>query len=444
MPEALADADLIGPDLGFFSSSPQLNDGFAWAVKRSLEWVRTDPAELPSYWAGLTDRPLFYSRDVAHQLLAGHLLGLDEQNFAMMRTFAASATPARGYYPLWSFTFTGEPGAIDYNSDDDFVREIPAVYELVEKALEQYLWTSDRRWIQDPDLARFRRTTVREFTAEHDVLGLGIGGATGTGDIFRALASYNEQHRGDHPLIAADGIATQWAALEAISSILGPATLAGVVDDDGLVAEASAAADRIAHMFAQDWWNESDNRFAAGRTADQYDTGLRWEASWFPALKGLLPSGARAEAHLQFLAERIRATPPFNIESATYLPEVFSAYHWDAEAMHWIEYLIASRADYPEVPFTVVSHLAVGLFGLRPTGPWAIETDSHLPSDQDWAAAENVPVGRHLIDIHSQGRHTTTITLREGNRPLRWRARFGTTHEDAILEPGTTKTLTSP
>src|SRR5207237_1344368 len=276
MPDALAHADLIGPELQFFSSSPQLNDGFAWAVDRSLEGVRTDPAELPSYWAGLTDRPLFYSRDVAHQLLAGHLLGLDEQNLAMMRTFAASATPARGYYPLWSFTFTGEPGAIDYNSDDHFVREIPAVYELVEKALEQYLWTGDPRWIQDPDLARFRRTTVREFTAKQDVLGLGLSGEAGTGDLFLGLASYNEQHRGDHPLIAGDGVATQWAALEAISSILGPATVAGVSEDDGLVAEARAAADRIAHLFAQDWWSERDNRFASGRTAEHYDTGLRW------------------------------------------------------------------------------------------------------------------------------------------------------------------------
>src|SRR3954463_10119797 len=130
-----ADAGPLRPDLRFTSSSPRLNDGFAWAVKRSFEWVRTDPAELPSYWAGLTDRPLFYSRDITHQLLGAHLLGLDEQNLAMMRTFAASATPARRYYPLWSFTFSGEPGAIDYNSDDDFVREIPAAYELVEKAL---------------------------------------------------------------------------------------------------------------------------------------------------------------------------------------------------------------------------------------------------------------------------------------------------------------------
>jgi hypothetical protein len=443
MPETRRGAGLIRPDLGFLSSSPSLNEGFEWAVKRSLEWVRTDPAELPSYWAGLTDRPLFYSRDIAHQLLGAHLLGLDEQNLAMMRTFAASATPARRYYPLWSFTFTGQPGAIDYNSDEHFVREIPAVYELVEKALEQYLWSGDRRWIQDPDLARFRRTTVREFTAEHDVLGLGLAGETGTGDLFRGLASYNEQHRGDHPLIAADGVATQWAALEAISTIFGPAVVAGVAEDDSLVAEARAAADRIAHMFAREWWSENDNRFASGRTADQYDTGLAWEPSWYPALKGLLPSGPRAEAHLQFLAEQLRATPPVNIEGATYLPEVFSAYHHDAEAMHWIEYLIASRADYPEVPFTVVSHLTVGLAGLRPTGQDAIETDSHLPSDQDWATAENVPVGPQRIDIHTRGRQETRIALRKGPHPLRWRARFGNNAQDTIIAPGETKVLTA-
>ena len=432
---------LARPDLRFSSSSPSLNDGFKWAVDRSLAWVRTDPSELPSYWAGLTDRPLFYSRDIAHQLLGAHLLGLDEQNLAMMRTFAASATPARRYYPLWSFTFTGEPGAIDYNSDDHFVREIPAAYELVEKALEQYLWTGDPRWIKDADLARFRGTTVREYTAEHDILGLGLAGEAGTGDFFEGLASYNEQHHGDHPLIAADGVATQWAALKAISTILGPAAAAGVAEDDGLAAEARTAADRIAHLFAQDWWSENDNRFASGRTADDYDTGMAWEASWYPAVKGLLPTGARAEAHLRFLASQLRATPPANIEAVTYLPEAFFAYHHDAEAMYWIEYLLASRADYPEVPFNIVSHLAVGLPGLRPTGPDAIETDSHLPSNDDWATVENIAVGPYVLDIAIRGRQSTTITVRKGPRPLRWTARFGDFTESTIIAPGETSTL---
>lgn len=430
-----------GTDVRFRSSESSLTDGFEWAVQRSLEWVRTDPEELPSYWAGLTDRPLFYSRDVAHQLLGGHLLGLDAQNLAMMREFARSATPERGYYPLWSFTFAGEPGAIDYNSDDDFVRETPVVFELVEKALEQYLWTGDKRWINDPDLARFRRTSLHQFTSEHDILGIGVAGEAGTGDIFQGLASYNEQGVGESPLIGADGLSCQWAAWRAVRDILGPATASGHVDDSGLISEATLEANRIQQIFLNDWWVPWANRFANGRTAERYDTDLAWEASWYPALKGLLPSGERSEAHLNFLAERLRATPPFNIEAVTYLPEAFFAYHHDSEAMYWIDYLLASRADYPEVPFNVVSHLAVGLPGLRPTSADSIETDSHLPSDDMWTTAENIRVGEYLLDVHTTGRHETAITVRKGSRPLRWSARFDGGTQHTVLSPGETKVL---
>jgi hypothetical protein len=126
------------------SSMTDLVDSFTWASQRSREWVQTGRGNvLPSYWAGLTDRPMFYSRDLCHQLLGAHLLGLDTENLTMLRHFAASANERRGWYPLWAFMFNGTPAALDYHSDDDFVREVPAPFELVEKTVEQYRWTRD-------------------------------------------------------------------------------------------------------------------------------------------------------------------------------------------------------------------------------------------------------------------------------------------------------------
>src|SRR5262245_63851506 len=124
------------------SSSDFLRSGFAWARQQALEWVQTGQGDnIPSYWAGLTDRPAFYSRDLAHQMLGAHLLGLDAENKSMLRTFAASATAARRWYPLWAFHFDSAIYRMDYVNDDYFVREIPAVFELVEQANRQYLWT---------------------------------------------------------------------------------------------------------------------------------------------------------------------------------------------------------------------------------------------------------------------------------------------------------------
>ena len=83
-----------------------------------------DPEYVPCYWAGYANKPdcpdgwscdgsgtpshppssgigkgrrAFYLRDMAHQALGAHLLGLDNENANMARTFAASASKARGY-----------------------------------------------------------------------------------------------------------------------------------------------------------------------------------------------------------------------------------------------------------------------------------------------------------------------------------------------------------
>src|SRR4051812_47817575 len=122
----MSEARVVGdpePQLpSFRSSEPDLDEGYAWAVQRALSWVQQGDDIVPSYWAGLTDRPMFYSRDVAHQALGAHLLGLDRENRSMFRHFAVSAMPSRGWYPLWAFHFDGRPAEIDYRSDDDFVR----------------------------------------------------------------------------------------------------------------------------------------------------------------------------------------------------------------------------------------------------------------------------------------------------------------------------------
>lgn len=95
-----------------------------------------------TYWAGYPFRSDFYSRDFAHQLVGAHLLGLDAENKTMLRGFAASATETNKLYPVWALNFDARTyGSIDYRSPDRFVRELPAPFELVEKAGEAYRWT---------------------------------------------------------------------------------------------------------------------------------------------------------------------------------------------------------------------------------------------------------------------------------------------------------------
>lgn len=219
------------------SSHAGLNQTFAWAVDKALSYVQTgksgpiDRHERspgvagktyePSYWAGYTFRSAYYSRDFCHQAAGAQLLGLTNENFTMLQRFAATSTAGRKWFPLWAINFDGSPFKLDWDSDDSFVREVPAVFELVEQCWQQYLWTGDKRYITDETLVSFCRKAMSDFIKLHDNRRPnGIAEGTGTGDIFKGSATYNEVHS-DNPLVeAGDGIACQYRAHLAFANIL--------------------------------------------------------------------------------------------------------------------------------------------------------------------------------------------------------------------------------
>jgi hypothetical protein len=420
-------------DLTLRSDLGYLEDAFAWARKRALDWVRTDAAagNLPSYWAGYPSRPMFYSRDVCHQAVGAHLLGLDAENFAMLRHFARSATAARKWYPLWAFHFDGSIAELDHHGDEHFVREIPAVFDLTYRALGQYDWTGDRRWIDDPDLAAYYLRSVDDFVAEHDSDGDGIPESSGTGDIFLGSATYNEQDA-EHPLlIAGDGLATQYGALLALAKRSGG-------NDRKRFLE---RAEQLQTDFLDSWWDASKARFARGQSKDGLDFGWGLEASWFVPMLGLSGAGERNELFLDYLETQLAEHPPANIEAFTYLPEVFFRHRRDESAWRWLRHVIDSRDDYPEISFTVVEHLVAGLLGLVPDAASAsLTVDSHLPAEIGWLEADHVPVGDWDLRITSHGRQSTEITVHSGPGPLR--VSIGSDGPWTGVNPGQTARLT--
>ncbi|MFE9611943.1 hypothetical protein [Streptomyces sp. NPDC006012] len=394
------------------SSLTDLVESFSWASWRAREWVQTGRRAdfLPSYWAGLTDRPMFYSRDLAHQMLGAHLLGLDAENLAMLRHFAASATERRGWYPLWAFTFDGVPAAIDYHDDDDFVREIPAPFELVEKAVEQYRWTGDERFLRTPEIAAFIRTTLTSFAQAHDPLGTGVAGERGSGDIFQGTATYNEVEHPPHLLVAADGIASQWAAHAALAEVAADAALDPEFTDWNAERKAALEAE-----FADGWWLAEHEHYTAGFTHDGPVSGFGLESTWFPAVKGVMRPDDRATAHLDHLSACLEQSPPHNIEAFTYLPEAYLRYGRDEEALRWIRFLAESRADYPEVPFTHVAHIVTGLTGLSMgSRRGEVHTRAHIPPN-DWLEADGIAAGRSTIGVRHEGHEASELWVTGGN-----------------------------
>jgi hypothetical protein len=262
----------------------------------------------------------------------------------------------------------------------------------------------------------YYRHLVDDFVTLHDIQGLGLAGEAQAKDIFDGTPTYNEHPDRPDLQIAIDGVASQWAAMRALADVLGPE---GVAPE--LAQRAAAEADRVLGLFEDLWWDAGAEQYLLGLAPSGPVRIFADEASWFPMLKRMPLAPERVASHLARLSDAVRAKTPDFLEAITYLPEAFHAYGFDGDAQHWIRHLIDTRSEYPEVPFTIVSHLAVGMTGIEPGDGDAIITRSHVPIGE-WVEVLDIPFRGRLISVRQDGPSATEITLTDG-RPLRWEAR---------------------
>ena len=433
-------------------SDPTLESAFYWAQTKALSFVQTGKqgpvnvwkqgqgAEIktyiPSYWAGYPLRTAFYSRDFCHQAVGAHLLGLEEENFSMLRAFAQSANASTKWYPLWALNFDGSPYTLDYHNDDDFVREVPAVFELVEKVAQLYRWTGDSRYLSDPSLWQFATKALTDFIDLHDQqFPNGVAEGTGTGDIFAGVATYNEQP--DAPLIeAGDGLASQYQAFLAFSD------LAAWRKERSLARQFAQKAETLKAYFHSDWGIRNTDWYNRGYIAGPRPiSGWGKENSWFLLTKGLAaPDSPRTHRYLELISERLesREDIPDNIEALTYIPETFFRYHRNELAWKWMKHIIlridqthsqsaltGANGNYPEVSFVLISNVVEYLLGITPdAGKRRLRTLSHMPDDLKLLEVRHIPIGKALFSVAHSGPASSKLTYQKGGTPLIWEAAF--------------------
>lgn len=434
------------------SSHAGLNQTFLWAVDKALSYVQTDksgPIDRherspgvagktyePSYWAGYTFRSAYYSRDFCHQAAGAHLLGLTTENFTMLQRFAATSTAGRKWFPLWAINFDGSPFKLDWDSDASFVREIPAVFELVEQCWQQHLWTGDKRYISDETLVSFCRKAMSDFIKLHDNRRPnGIAEGTGTGDIFRGSATYNEVHS-DNPLVeAGDGIACQYRAHLAFANILkarGERAAATLEQK-----RAAALRQHFNTVWSHEQGSESIVRGYDKAGQPQTDWGL--ENTWFMPMKGIVDAGPRLDRLMDLIRTRMDdpKTRPSNIEATSYIPDVFFARGDRESAWKWMENIHkapASARDYPEISFTVISHVVCGLLGVISDAPRTqIITQSHLPAAIGEISVKNISIGDARFTVSHTGLQSSAVTLTSGAKTFIWLARFPGRHAELTI-----------
>jgi hypothetical protein len=442
------------------SSDPEVAQMFAWAKKKANSWVQlpgtTGPINVdeyqtsgtgtgtygPTYWAGYANRSAYYSRDMTHQLAGAHLIGLDTENEAMLRSYAASATAESKYFPVWSLNFDAKTYlSIDYKSPDNFVREVPAVFELVEKAAQAYLWTGDRRYVDDPVLWNFYRHATEQFIDLHnsakDNGKVKVAEGTGQG-IFAGAASYNEQD-GDDLAEAGDTIASEYQAYLAM------AVLAGGKGDTKLAKTYDRRAADLKTYFNDNWSGTGSgaDMVRAYTVSGTPVTGWGKENSVFMPMKQIIDPGPRNDAYLDYIqAQELGPQGSPNIESTTYLPDMFFNNNRADTAWWWMKKIYGERdtqhvnasqgpdGDYPEVSFTLVSQTIQGLMGIAPdAAARTVTTQSRLPSGMKWLQAADVPIGKDTVTVRHDGTTKTTLTNNARHGSYRWEARFPGVHK---------------
>ncbi|MEU6554324.1 hypothetical protein ABZ915_29240 [Streptomyces sp. NPDC046915] len=458
------------------SSDPEVAELFDWAKRKANSWVQlpgtVGPINVdehhtsgtstgtygPTYWAGYANRSAYYSRDMTHQLDGAHLIGLDTENKAMLSSYAASATAEQKYFPVWSLNFDAKTYlSIDYHSPDNFVREVPAVFELVEKAAQAYLWTGDRSYVDDPTLWNFYRHATEDFIDLHDsaVPNGKVKVAEGTGNgIFSGAASYNEQD-GDHLAEAGDTIASEYQAYLAM------AVLARGKGDTALARKYDRRAADLKKYFNDEWsgGGSGAEMVRAYTTSDVPVTGWGKENSVFMPMKQIIAPGPRNDAYLDYIqAQELGPQGSPNIEATTYLPDMFFKNNRNDTAWWWMQKIYGERelqhvnssqgpdGDYPEVSFTLVSQTVEGLMGITPNAAaHQVTTQSRLPSGMKWLQVADVPIGTGTITVRHDGATKTTLTNNARHGAYSWEARFPGAHKkitvNGVPQPARTKTV---
>jgi len=404
-------------DLTLRSSSPLLDESFAWAKTKALSCVRTGqrPDYIPCYFAAMSDSQ-FCVRDVAHMMEGAHLLGLDAENWSMMNLFACGANrrvKQDYYWPRWHNPYTGKSG----KNADDFGscqwRTLPAPFDMAWRCYEQYLWTGNDQWVRDPEMFQYHTNLHTKFM-EHQKWN-----DSPAADELNQLASYFEfPNAGEHFIEAGDAIGCQYQSLLAYANIL------KARGDDAGAESYRSKADRLRAYFETHWFDAATGRYIRGFDrfgAFRSDWGH--ENSFFLPMSLITDQGPRTAAYLDFIEASI-ARQPLNIEATTYLPEVYYKHGRNETAWKYLKQVMKTRNGYPEVSFTCVGNTIAGMMGVWPDAPHrTVATSPRLPAGLTWVEADHVPVGGNELFIAHYDNIKSTLKNQRGPA-IHWQARF--------------------
>lgn len=340
-----------------------------------------------------------------------------------------------------------------------FVREITSQFELVEKAYQLYLRSGDLRYIKNDVIFNFIEKIMTDFIDRLDgvVLKEKNGIPEGLGDIWKGSSTYNE--RGFHAAEAGDSIAAMYQAILAYAKIL---EIRGDLENSRIQLE---RAEKLKDYFNNDWsvidGNDMyayaiDNKGIKHYEWHKKETEIHGGASLlFIPMKQITYKGERNNKLLDYIfqMEYDENTREDNIESLTYLPDVFFPYNQNDRAWFWMKHIISQKdlphehksqgknGDYPEISFTFISQVVEGLMGVSVNASTGeILTCPHFPKDIDDIKLTDLKFGDYSVDIKLE--NNMALITNNSTKPILWHCAFiiddEMTEQIVTVSPGET------
>jgi hypothetical protein len=426
--------------LSFEASDPRLVEAFQWAKHQALAYVFDGDPVGPWYEAALPGREAFCMRDVSHQSMGAHALGLSRYTRNMLRRFAENISDSKDWCSYWEINRYNRPAPVDYKNDAEFWYNLPANFDVLDTCYRMYVWTGDLTYVNDPVFRNFYDRTVVDYVERWS---LGLDRVMTRKRWFSAQAEPTPQqkfqfYRGDPSyqenreefVLGVDLLATQYAAYRAYAFF------------QGLLGNASAAqtylkkAADVKALVNGTWWNNKAQQFYSVLDKDHR---LQGRAGPQLLYRDVADDGPKSQSALSSLLDDIKNQPSSSVEGESHQPEILYRYGVPDVAYAQISDLTRmdrERREYPEVSYSVVGALVTGLMGvsLETSFPFdaavqggyvevVVKTLPGLTVQTAWAELRKLPVRTNEVSVRHEGVRKTVFTNQRGPS-LIWQAAF--------------------
>jgi hypothetical protein len=424
------EAEYTPQPISIESSIEGLGERFEWARDTALSYAHSGEDSVGLWYeAALPNREAFCMRDVSHQAVGAHFLGLDGHNLNMLFQFAKNVSDGKDWCSYWEITRHGQPAAVDYRSDDAFWYNLPSNFDVLDASYRMYQWTADPTYIEHPVFLEFYERTVSDYVDRWDL---------GPNEVLNRARYMNRdsfdmadpyQYARGIPSYHESGVEATRIGIDLLSfQVAAYRSYAAILAKNGQIPKSTeylSRAVRASNLITEAFWKEDIGHFHELLLEDGTTTmggGMQVYALYADAIPDPEKAGAAVAS--------ILANDPGNIEMRSHYPEVFYRYGLYGEALDMIMQLSdesTERRSYPEVSFAVVGAVATGLMGIAPLEK-GISTISRMASEDDRVELKDFPHRGSMASLLHEGTHLSSLSIHSGEKMI-WRASFPGLHE---------------